>query len=141
MENLQAWLFSNSCGQVLKIIRSRGLICPILVRRKRTFPHEWENNHAYKGILDNFPGIIHMSAFLDNYWTKYKWGKNCKFCRFKYSTTNILCRKATILQGHIHVPRPSLVPSAFFSQFPPFLLPYFTEETWQKLNGTPWDLN
>ena len=47
-------------------MKSRGQICPILLRRKRTFSHGLENTHACKWILDNFPGIIHMSAFLEN---------------------------------------------------------------------------
>ena len=63
---LHAWLFSNTCGQVLESIKSRQQICPILLRRKRTFPHGLENNHECNGILDNFPGIIGMSAFLEN---------------------------------------------------------------------------
>ena len=63
---LHAWLFSNPCWQVLKSIKSRIQICPILLRRKRTFPHKLENNHACNGILDNFPGLICMSAFLKN---------------------------------------------------------------------------
>ena len=58
--------FSNPCGQVLKSIKYRGQICPILLRRKKTFPHKLENNHACKWILDNFPGIIHTSEFLEN---------------------------------------------------------------------------
>ena len=49
-----AWLFSNLCWQVLKSIKSRGQICPILLRRKRTFPCGLENHHACKWILDNF---------------------------------------------------------------------------------------
>ena len=65
--HLHAWLFSNPCGQVLKSIKSRGQICPILLRRKRTFPCGLENNHACKFILDNFPGIICISAFLENF--------------------------------------------------------------------------
>ena len=64
--HLHARLFSNPCGQVLKNIKSRGQICPILLRRKRTFPHGLQNNHACKWILDNFPGIIYVSAFLEN---------------------------------------------------------------------------
>ena len=65
-DHLHALLFSNPCGQVLKSIKSRGQIWPILLIRKRTFPHGLENHHAWKWILDNFPGIIHMSAFLEN---------------------------------------------------------------------------
>ena len=68
-KHLHAWLFLNPCGQVLKSIKSGGQICPILLRRKGTFPHGLENNHASKWGLDNFPGIIHMSAFLEN-WKK-----------------------------------------------------------------------
>ena len=64
--HLHGGLFSNPCGQVLKSIKSRGQICPILLSRKMTFPHGLENNHACKWILDNFPGVIHMSAFLEN---------------------------------------------------------------------------
>ena len=63
---LHAWLFSNPCEQVLKSVICRGQIRPILLRRKRTFPHGLENNHACKLILDNFLEIIGMSAFLDN---------------------------------------------------------------------------
>ena len=64
LENhLHAWLFSNPCEQVLKSMKFRGQICPVLLRRKRTFPHWLENSHACKWILVNFPGIIHMSAF------------------------------------------------------------------------------
>ena len=36
------------------------------LRRKRTFPRGLENDHACKWILDNFPGIICMSAFLES---------------------------------------------------------------------------
>ena len=36
--HLHTWLFSNPCGQVLQSIKSRGQICPLLLRRKRTFP-------------------------------------------------------------------------------------------------------
>ena len=64
--HMHAWLFSNPCGQVLESIKSRGQICPIIERRKRTFSHGSENNHACKWILCNFPGIIHMPAFLEN---------------------------------------------------------------------------
>ena len=32
----------------------------------RTFQHEFENNHECKWVLNNIPGIIHMSAFLKN---------------------------------------------------------------------------
>ena len=59
--HLHARLFSNPCGQVLKSIKSRGQIFPMLLRRKRTFPHGLENNHACKWTLDNFPGIIGVS--------------------------------------------------------------------------------
>ena len=38
---VHAWLFSNPCGQVLKSIKLRGYICPILLRRKGTFPLDW----------------------------------------------------------------------------------------------------
>jgi hypothetical protein len=65
--HLHTLLFSNSCGQVRKSINSRGQICPILLRRKRTNPRGLENNHECKSSLDNFPGIIPMSAFLENY--------------------------------------------------------------------------
>ena len=64
--HLHAWLFSNPCGQVLKSIQSRGQICPIPLRRKRTFPCGLENNQTCKWILDNFPGIMRMSAFVEN---------------------------------------------------------------------------
>ena len=64
--HLHAWLFSNPCGQVLKRIKSRGQIRPILLRRKQIFPHGLEKNHACKWILDNFPGLIGMSEFLEN---------------------------------------------------------------------------
>ena len=47
-----------------KSIKSRRQICAILLRRKRTFPHGFENNHACKWILDNFSGKICMSALL-----------------------------------------------------------------------------
>ena len=63
--NLHAWLFSNPRGKVLKSIKYRGQICPILLRRKRTFPRGLETNHACKLISDNFSGITRMSAFLD----------------------------------------------------------------------------
>ena len=43
-----AWLLYNPRGQVPKSIKSRGQICPILLRRKRTFPRGLENNHACK---------------------------------------------------------------------------------------------
>ena len=71
LENCQKTIFmqgffSNPCGQVLKSIKSMGQICPVLLRRKRTFPSGLENNHACKWILDNFPGIICLSAFLEN---------------------------------------------------------------------------
>ena len=67
LENhLRAVFFSNPCGQVLNSIKSKGQICPIILRRKRTFPHGLENNHACKWILDNFSWIISMSAFLGN---------------------------------------------------------------------------
>ena len=49
-----------------KSIKSRVQICPILLSRKITFPYRLENNQACKWILDNFPGIIWMSAFLEN---------------------------------------------------------------------------
>ena len=62
--NLHAWLFSNPYGHVLKSIKSRGQIRPILLRRKRAFPHGLENNNKCKWILDNFSGLISMSAFL-----------------------------------------------------------------------------
>jgi hypothetical protein len=48
--NLHAWLLSNPQGKVLKSFKSRGQICPILLRRKRTFPHGLENNHVCKWI-------------------------------------------------------------------------------------------
>ena len=64
--HLHVWLFSNPWGQVLKCRKSRGQICPILLRRNRTFPHGLEKNQACKWILDNFPGTIRMSAFLEN---------------------------------------------------------------------------
>ena len=64
--NLHAWLSSNPCGQVLKRMKSRGPIHPILLRRKRTFSHRLENNHSCKWILDKFPGIIRKSALLEN---------------------------------------------------------------------------
>ena len=47
-------------------IKYRGQLCPILLRRKRTCACGLENNHACTWILDNFPGIICMSAFLKN---------------------------------------------------------------------------
>ena len=53
---LQSMLTGFSC------MKFRGQICPILLRRKRNFPHGFENNHASKLILDNFPEILHMSA-------------------------------------------------------------------------------
>ena len=59
-------LLTNPCGQDLKSMKSRGQICPILSRRKRTFPRGLKNTHACKWILDNFPGIIRMSASLEN---------------------------------------------------------------------------
>ena len=61
--HLHSWLFSNPCGQVLKSMQSRGQICPILLRRKRTFPHGLENNHKCKWILDNFPGNKYTTQF------------------------------------------------------------------------------
>ena len=64
--HLNAWLFSNPCGQALKSRKSRGQICPIVIRRKRIIPCELEDNNACKWILDYFPGIIHMSEFLEN---------------------------------------------------------------------------
>ena len=63
--HLHAWIFSNPCGQVLKSVKSRGQICPILLGRKRTFPCGFKNSHACKLILDNFPGLIHISAYLE----------------------------------------------------------------------------
>ena len=62
--HLRAYLFSNPCEQVLKSIKSRRQICPIILRRKRTFPNGLENNHTCKWLMDNFPGIICMSVFL-----------------------------------------------------------------------------
>ena len=47
-------------------MKSWGQICPIILKRKGTFPHGLENNHACKWILNNFPAIIHLSAFLEN---------------------------------------------------------------------------
>ena len=54
------------------VIEVQALICctlrsglheiPTMIR---TFPRGWENNHAWKWISDNFPGITHMSAFLE----------------------------------------------------------------------------
>ena len=64
--NLHAWLFSNPCGQVLKSIKYRRQNCPVILRRKRTFPRGLENNRACDWILVNFPGIIRMSALLEN---------------------------------------------------------------------------
>ena len=40
---------------------------PYFYEEEKTFPHGLENNHACKLILDNLPGIIHMSAFLKKY--------------------------------------------------------------------------
>ena len=62
--HLHAWF--SPCGQVIKSIKSRGQICPILLRRKRAFPDGLENNHACKCSLDNFPGIICISTVLEN---------------------------------------------------------------------------
>ena len=39
--HLLAWLFSNPCEQVLNSIKSRGQICPILLRRKITVHVDW----------------------------------------------------------------------------------------------------
>ena len=64
-KHLHAWLFSKPCEQIFKSIKYSGQICPVLLRRKKTFPCGLENNHACKWILDNFPGIVHMSTFLE----------------------------------------------------------------------------
>ena len=32
----------------------------------RTFPHGLENNHAFKWISDNFPGMLIYVLFLEN---------------------------------------------------------------------------
>ena len=64
--HFHAWLFLNSRGKVLKSIKSRGQICPILLRRKRTFPRGLENNHTCKWISDNFPGMLTYVLFLES---------------------------------------------------------------------------
>ena len=64
--HFHAWLFSNPRGKILNSIKSRGQICPILLRRKRTFPHWLDNNHASKWTSDNFPGILTYVLFLEN---------------------------------------------------------------------------
>ena len=56
--HLHAWLFSNPQGKVLKSTKSRGPICPILLQRKRTFPHGLDNNHACELISDNFQKFL-----------------------------------------------------------------------------------
>ena len=47
LENFQylyILLLSNPGDKVLQSIKSRGQICPVLLGRKRTFPHELDNN-------------------------------------------------------------------------------------------------
>ena len=64
--HLHAYLFSNPCGQVLKVSNLGDKSVAYFFGRKRTFSRELENNHACELILDNYPGIIQMSAFLLN---------------------------------------------------------------------------
>ena len=61
--HLHAWVFYNPCGHVLKSIKSRGQICPILLRKKGTLHMDWRTTMHTKWILENFPGIIRRSAF------------------------------------------------------------------------------
>ena len=56
--HLDMLLLSNPGEKVLQSIKSRGQGCPILLRRKRGFPHGLENTHAFKLISDNFPGML-----------------------------------------------------------------------------------
>ena len=63
---LHAWLFSNPWGKVFFHLKSMGQICPLDLIFLMTFPHQLENNHACKWISENFPGIKHMLAFLEN---------------------------------------------------------------------------
>ena len=65
--HLHAWLFSNLCGKVLFLLKTVGQICPLDFMLLRTCPHGLENNHVCKWPSDNFPGIIHMQEFLENY--------------------------------------------------------------------------
>ena len=62
--HLHAGLFSNQRGKGLKSIKSRGQICPTLLRKKRIFPRGLENNHACKWIYANFPGITHTCMYV-----------------------------------------------------------------------------
>ena len=48
--HLYLLLLSNPGEKVLKSIQSRWQICPIILRRKRTFPHGLEYNHAWNWI-------------------------------------------------------------------------------------------
>ena len=75
--HLHAQLFSNPCWLVHKSMKSRGQICPILLRRKMNFPLGLESNHACKLILDNFPGIICMSAFLKIHFHAWLFSNPC----------------------------------------------------------------
>ena len=65
MSNTSALIF---CKNQLKIslcctLRSRQHVIPTMIR---TLPRGFENNHACKWISDNFLGITHMSALLEN---------------------------------------------------------------------------
>ena len=87
--HLHAWLFSNPQGKVLKSIKCRGQIFPILLKIKTknksrclcctlrsglhdiptmisTFPCGFETNHACKWISGNIPGMLIYVLFLDN---------------------------------------------------------------------------
>ena len=64
--HLYVLLHSNPGEKVLKSIKSRGQICPILLRRKRTFPRGLEINHACKLISEKIPGMLTYVLFMES---------------------------------------------------------------------------
>ena len=58
------FLVSNPGEKVLRSIKSRGPICPILLKRNMTFPHGLENNNASNWIFVSFPGMLIYVLFL-----------------------------------------------------------------------------
>ena len=62
--HLNAWLFSNPRGQVLKSIKSMGQICPIPIKKDLSI---WiEEQPCLQMDFRQIPGIICILAFLEN---------------------------------------------------------------------------
>ena len=69
-QNCQKSICMHVCspilGKGLFSSKSMGQICPLDLKFLKIFPHGLQNNNAYKWISENFPGITHMLAFLEN---------------------------------------------------------------------------